>query len=90
MTQIPRPFGGINYNAFRAITVDELQPIAQQTLHHAAAIYVGTGGDLALTGTDGVTAIFKNVPSGTLLQIHAIAINAAGTTAADIVVLFRV
>lgn len=52
------------------------------------AIYVGTGGDLALIGADapatatGIT--FKNLPSGALLPIRARRVLATGTTAGNL------
>lgn len=53
------------------------------------AVYVGTGGHVALSDADGDIAIFKNVPNGTILPLQPTKIRATGTTAADIVLLFR-
>lgn len=50
------------------------------------AIYVGTGGNIVLTparGTGPVT--FRNIPSGSILDLRVSAIAATGTTASDIV-----
>jgi hypothetical protein len=50
----------------------------------ARALYVGTGGDLAVVMFDGSALIFKNVSSGSILSI-AVKRVAAATTAADII-----
>ena len=39
------------------------------------AIYVGNGGDLGVTGSNGVMVKFSNVQNGTILPIRAIAWN---------------
>lgn len=51
------------------------------------AIYVGVGGDLAVTGSDGVETVFRNLSAGTWLPFRAVVIRATGTTASDLVVL---
>ncbi|MEM1050695.1 MAG: hypothetical protein AAGI28_01235 [Pseudomonadota bacterium] len=50
------------------------------------AIYVGTGGDLVVSsaGTDS-EVVFRNIPSGALLDIRPAAVRETGTTAADLV-----
>ncbi len=61
-------------------------------IHHVAvAIFIGTGGNLTIVGSlDTPTPVtFKNIPSGTLLPVVATKILATGTTASDIVVLYR-
>lgn len=87
-----RGAASINFNAYKAVTPNDLVPVFLQAgeAKHAAALYIGTAGDLAVTGTDGVTVVFKNVPAGTLLQIHAVTVNSTNTTASNIVALFRV
>ena len=52
------------------------------------ALYVGIGGDVAVQGTDGADALFRNVPSGAILPIRAHYVRATGTTAAAIVALY--
>jgi len=50
------------------------------------AIYVGSGGDVTLLAADNADdVIFRNVPSGTTLDVRASAIRSSGTTAADLV-----
>ena len=49
------------------------------------ALYVGTGGDIALVDAAGNAVIFKAVPQGSVLPVRARAVRVAGTTAADLV-----
>lgn len=51
------------------------------------AIYVGVGGDLATQDQDGADAVWKNVPSGTILPFRPVMIRAAGTTATALLAL---
>jgi len=53
----------------------------------ARAIYVGTGGDLSIelqNDTPGTATVFKNIPSGTMLDLRVRRVRTA-TTAADLV-----
>lgn len=50
------------------------------------AIYVGTGGDVAIRPVDGqAVVVLRNVVGGTVLAIRASTVEATGTTASDIV-----
>ncbi len=50
------------------------------------AIYVGTGGTVILRGVDATADVtYKNVASGTYLQVRAAYVRATGTTAADMI-----
>ena len=50
------------------------------------AIYVGSGGDVAIRPVDGqAVVVLRNVVGGTVLAIRAAAIEATGTTASDLV-----
>ena len=50
------------------------------------AIYVGTGGDVALVSVRGESVVvFSNVASGSILDVRVRAVRAAGTTASGIV-----
>ncbi len=52
----------------------------------AAALYVGTAGNVTLRGADSIAdVVFKNVPAGAILPIQCNFVRATGTTAADIV-----
>tara|TARA_A100001391_G_scaffold188957_2_gene159973 strand:- start:50567 stop:50830 length:264 start_codon:yes stop_codon:yes gene_type:complete len=53
------------------------------------AVFIGTGGDIALRAIDDDTAVtLRNVPSGTILPIRAAQLDPALTTASDIVGLY--
>lgn len=50
------------------------------------AIYVGTGGNLVVRAIDSDQDVtFTNVVSGSILDVRAIAVRNAGTTASDLV-----
>lgn len=50
------------------------------------AIYVGSGGDIVLRAADSVQDVtFVNVAGGTVLDIRALHIRAAGTTASNLI-----
>lgn len=51
------------------------------------AIYVGTGGDLVMTGANGQSVSWKNVPAGVILPFRASIVHATGTTAANLLAL---
>ena len=78
----------ILYNSYLAVTPNDFLTLVQTNHKKAWGLYVGTGGNLSVKGSDGNTVVFYNVPSGTTLPIHVVEINAAGTTASNIVALF--
>lgn len=50
------------------------------------AVYVGTGGDLVVRPVAGAAdVVFRNVPSGGIIDVRVKAIRASGTTALDLV-----
>ena len=52
------------------------------------AFYIGVGGDISLDcATSGANIVFKNVASGQILPVRATVVNAANTTATNIVAL---
>jgi hypothetical protein len=53
----------------------------------ADALWVGTGGDVAIRSVQGEVVTFKNVPGGTMLLVQTSRVNLTGTTATDIVAL---
>lgn len=52
------------------------------------AIYVGTVGDIVMTGDNDVSVTFANVPDGTLLPVSPKSITSTNTTATDIVAIW--
>lgn len=62
-------------------------PGTKLTKGAADGFYIGTGGDLVLTGEDGGTATFA-VTSGMVLPCGSSLVVASGTTASGIVALF--
>ena len=49
-------------------------------------IYVGTGGDVTLRGTDGQTDVtYRNLPDASYIAVHAAYVRATGTTATNLV-----
>jgi hypothetical protein len=68
-----------------AVTPDDANPLADIP----KALYVGTGGTIAMRGVFGSTdQSWKNVPSGSILPFRAQYVRATGTTAADILALY--
>jgi len=50
------------------------------------AIYVGTGGDIVVTSSrTNSEVVFRNVPSGAILDIRPASVKETGTTATDLV-----
>ena len=73
--------------ATRAVAVvpHDLNPLADIP----KALFVGSGGHLALRGAGGgADVLFRNVQDGTVLPLRAQFVRATGTTAADIVALY--
>lgn len=65
-----------------AVTPSDTLDLPQVT----KALYVGTGGDITLVPALGTTpVVFRNVPSGAILDVRVRAIRTAGTTAAHMV-----
>ncbi len=53
------------------------------------AVWVGTGGDVAVVGIGQTAAVtIKNVPAGTLLPFRLDRVNSTNTTASDIVGIY--
>ena len=64
-----------------AVTPNDAAPLAKLP----KALYVGTGGNVALRCVDDTAdVVFKNVPSGSIVRVRAQFVRAAGTTASDI------
>lgn len=52
------------------------------------ALWIGTGGDVAVRTKRGTALTLTNVPDGTLLPLSVDQVKATGTTAQDIVALY--
>lgn len=52
------------------------------------ALWVGTGGNMSIVMADGNTAVFANVPGGTLLPVAAMRVNATGTTTSNVLAVY--
>jgi hypothetical protein len=59
-------------------------PADQDLAQTAIGLFIGTGGDLAVTTYKGTVLTFKNVTSGSIIPIIVNRV-AAATTAADII-----
>jgi hypothetical protein len=71
------------YNYGEAITPNDSTDLTDKGFR---AIYVGTGGDVAIEHVSGGTpVVYANVPSGTILPVKIGQVNATGTTASNIV-----
>lgn len=53
----------------------------------ARALVIGTGGDVSVVNSDGVSVVFKNQQDGAVLPIATRRVNSTGTDASDIVAL---
>jgi hypothetical protein len=65
-----------------AITPDDSADLPQIT----KALYIGEGGDITLRAARSDTdTVFRNLPTGAILDVRVSAVRAAGTTASDLV-----
>lgn len=74
---VGRTYSGIDW---KALSTGPVTPTPR-------SVYVGSGGSLIVTGSDGVGAVFTNVASGSVLPLRVTEINAA-STASDIVGIY--
>ena len=52
------------------------------------ALFVGTGGNVAVTMAKGTVVTFANVPSGSILPVQVTKVMATNTTASSILALY--
>jgi len=71
-----------------AAGVVAITPANSDLLQPIRAFYVGTTGDVTLTGLNGASVTFVLVPAGVLMPVAAVRISATGTTASNIVGLY--
>jgi hypothetical protein len=67
-----------------AVTPNDTTDLAYQT----TALFVGTGGAVAVIDGSGNTTTLGNVPSGTTVPIYVTRVKATGTTASNIVAIW--
>lgn len=68
-----------------ADVVFDITPSDSEDLSYiTSALYVGGGGDIEVITRQGTIALFKDVPSGTILPVRALRIGTE-TTATDLV-----
>ena len=67
--------------AFVALTPSDSVDIATKP----RALYIGVGGNIAVTDELGVTTTFLNVPAGAFLPIRPVRLMATNTTATSII-----
>ncbi len=74
---------GLESPAYDAFVITPTNAVALATV--TRAIYVGTGGDIALTMKSGSAVTLKSVPSGSIVPVRATEVAATGTTASNLV-----
>ncbi len=52
------------------------------------ALFIGTGGDVAIKSKKGTSVTYKNLPDGSTLMVSGIQVLSTGTDASDIVALY--
>ena len=77
------------FRRFAAVTASDSTTYGTTTTPPIDALYVGGAGALALAGSDGVATALPAVPAGTVLGVSPSKIMATGTTATNIVALYR-
>lgn len=77
-TQLSDP--GVGGFAVTPSNDDDLQQMSR-------ALYIGTGGDIAVKTRDGDTLTFKNLGDGSILPLRCKRVLATGTTATDVIAL---
>lgn len=72
--------------SFKAVTPSNTVDIVSGQV--ARSLYIGTGGDVTVVGSDGTAVLFKSMPTGSYLLGFVKRVNATATTATNIVALF--
>lgn len=74
-----------NQHAFASATSSGAVTKSDSTVLDFNALYVGTGGDVAIKhAEDGAAVTYTNVPSGSVLPVSGVRVMSTGTTAAAI------
>ena len=75
-----------NQNYISRCTASESVTVSDTVVNRYDAIFVGTGGDIALKLKDDTAAVtFVNIPDGTTLPFSTSYVMSTNTTASDIV-----
>lgn len=81
MSEIPKPTHQSSLVPSRYVAVTA----SDSTAVWFNGVYIGTAGDVALKGTDGVAVTFKNCPAGLIIPGFVSAVMSTNTTATNIV-----
>ncbi len=73
--------------ATNAISVTPSDTVVIGTNPEGYALYIGTGGNVAVTTITGQTITFSNFPSGSLFPVLCSYVKATNTTASNIIAL---
>lgn len=79
-----KPVTNLAQPAVDAITITPSDE-TDLSAYNIRALYVGTGGNIAILTTSGTTVVFKNAVSGSVIPCNVNKVFAASTTASDIV-----
>lgn len=82
---VKRYGAGISDPAFGGF---DITPGASALSPEARGLYVGGAGDVEVTGPDGATVVYHDVPAGTFMPVRATHVIATNTTATNIVGLY--
>ena len=77
-----------NANTLTAPAFDHFAITTSDTVNfnlYTRAIYVGVGGDVVIISPGGNAVTYKNVPTGAILPVVALRINATSTTTTNMV-----
>jgi hypothetical protein len=90
MAELNTTHGSASWRAITPSDATEFAPreTADGGVSRPRALWIGVGGNLAISDAAGRSATFKNVGSGTLLPVQPSKVLATGTTATDIVALY--
>ncbi len=67
---------------------DAVTPNNSTDLTNKGILYVGTGGNISVITAGEQTVTFSNVPDGAFIPVSIARVNATGTTASNILVLY--
>ena len=62
-----------------------ITPSDSENLPTPSVVYVGTGGNVAVTTPQGDQVTFANLPTGSIIPVQVLRVRATGTTATNLV-----